>query len=336
MYPVFGRRELAYDTHLDRWLNWSDPAGKDAYRAMACNIIHDHRVQPERAQRFDNQYLTGRALENALAKYFSECVRTAAPPDFVKDDNRENIVAGAPSANLVDEDTRLVTFLDLTGLDPLYRWAHEHPAAEYRDVFDVYEAEPNDDGVAKWLTETIKTIGKDTLVPAVLAVKRAIRNDSRYRQFHPVWVGLEEEVGALLTAAQVDRWWEAVGVHKARSPRWVIPLMYTVFEAGTLVRPTILDIGFYAHHFPSPPDAPRRLGGCCMDLRTSPKTSRLVHEFVHQEIELLDRYWTAAGSLCLPTTRPSAGDLAIQRQQHYQLLLYEYPGATDWMPRFIG
>jgi hypothetical protein len=334
MYPVFGRRELNYDAQFQRWLRWTK-AGADAYKAMARNTMYDHRVQKERADKFHTDYAASQILEEALTQYFEECVRKTGTPDFLQAVNSGNIVAGAPDANLIDEDKRLVTFLDLNGLHKLYLWAKQHPRSEYRDVFDHYIVDGTDGQIGNWLGETIASLGDQVVVFAALAVKRAVAGETGYRHFHPVWAALWKEFGDSLTQEEVDRWWERVGVFKSTRPRWVVPLTYTVFEAGTLVRPTILDSGFYAHHFPSPPQMPPQDGGCCMDLQTDPKPAVLTHEYIHQEIAFEERHWINAGSLCLPTSQPSPVDLAQQRRNHHELLKSLPNHTPDWMPECI-
>lgn len=334
MFPVFGRRELNYDEHFQRW-RARTTADVDAFRAMARNVMYDHRVSPERAEQFHSSYAASKLLEDALWLYFKQRVRGAAAPDFVLDANIGNIVAGAPKANLVDEDERLVTFLDLNGLRDLYRWAKGHPSTEYRDVFDHARLDGSDDDYADWLGETIATLGDQVVVAAALAVKRAVARAAGYTHFHPVWAALWTELSDSLASGEVDRWWERVGVCKVTSPRWVVPLVYKVYEAGTLVRPTILDSGFYAYHFPSPPQLPPQNGGCCMDLQTAAKPGGLTHEYIHQEIAYEERHWTDAGSLCLPTSRPSPTDLPVQRQNHNELLQSLPDHEPDWMPECI-
>src|SRR5690242_15421859 len=107
MHPVFGRHDLDYDTHFVRWRNWNDPGCVEAYQAMALNIMYDWRVNERRAAMFHDGYMSGALLEDALSRYYRERVRSAKTPDFVDNVNRENIVAGAPDANLIDEDTLL-------------------------------------------------------------------------------------------------------------------------------------------------------------------------------------------------------------------------------------
>ena len=333
MYPVFTRRELNYDADFARWLNWPDPVQRDAYRAMACNVMYDHRVQKERANLFNEYYLAGGKLDEAIRRYFEEHVRTADPPHFVLDLNLSNIVAGAPLANFVDERTPLITFLDLNGLIEVYRWASRNPHPDYRDIFRLYDVRPGDD-VSPWLRRRVDQFGERSFVGALLAALRERRKepDSHY---HPAWAALWSELAPVLSEGLVNRWWETVGVYKP-GPRWIIPLRYTVYEAGTVVRPSILDSGFYAYHFPSPAGVPSREGGCCVDLQTAPPARGLIHEYIHKQIDYTEQHWLAAGGFCLQTSRGTTGNLPDQRRSHYSLLLSKYPNVLNWMPALIG
>jgi hypothetical protein len=86
-----------------------------------------------------------------------------------------------------------------------------------------------------------------------------------------------------------------------------------------LFRPTQLNAGWYAHHFPSPPQATVEMGGHTMFLGhddgrvTSPPA---VSEFLHQQVDFRIGNWTAGGSLLGFTGRPIKGLLDRQRRQH--------------------
>ena len=337
MYPTFERRTVDYTAAYTAWLNWGVPEQRDAYRAMARNMMHDHRVAELRETSFHAGYGSRLALEEALGSYHWDRIRFATTPDFLdRDLSKPNLVAGAPGANLIDQDTPLVTFLDLNGLGAVYAWARLHPPADFPAVFEDFPRLSTDEAIATWLSDLVRMRGKATVVGAVLAAKQAYRADLKNKPFHPVWAGLWDELKGQVATAGPDRWLESVGVWKGASGRWIVPLCYSAFDAGTLVRPTVLDSGFYAHHFPSPPPpAPAvelRHGGCCMDLRISPPATGLVHEYIHQVMDFEPRHWERAGAKCEPTLRAGPPGLVSQRRAHHRLLCTRCGAqVNDWI-----
>jgi hypothetical protein len=332
MYPAFDRFDHNYDPELDCWLNFPDPGRRDSYRAMARNVMHDHRVDPQVEQVFHNIYAATRPLQTAIELYKLHRVRTPVVPDFLRPAlNQSNFVAGALNANFIDEDTDLVRLLDLNGLTPVYQWAKSQPA--HALIFWDYGDGADENETARWLSGKLPA-GAETLVPGLLAALRAYRRAPGSHHY-PVWAALWEEVGVHLQDSSPDRWLELVGVYAGTFPRWIVPLRYKVLEAGTLVRPSILEAGWSAHHFPSPRTAPLPDGGYSMDLLASPRATSLIREYIHQEIDFQERHWRDAGGLCRPTTRAGNGALAQQRQTHYDLLCGKCTQVRDWMSECV-
>lgn len=332
VYPVFNASRRNYDAAYERWLNWTPVVERPPYRALARNLMYDHRVTPEREAPFHRWVRKSASLEAALRGYFDQCVRHRTRPDFLMATrNASNFVSGAPGADLVDPDTDLLTFLDLNGLRDIFDWASRNPAPEYKRVFKDYPKDCEPSRVGSWIEEQIKRLGASTVVPAALSARRAARAHPSYQRHHPVWAMLWDDAEAVVRSADADRWSEIVGVHRGHPGNWVIPLQYKVVECGTLVRPTMLDAGCYAYHFPSPPAAPIRDGGCCMDLRTSPAPGGLRHEYIVQEMDFFEDHWRRAGPLCVRTKRPTRGSLELQRRAHHKRLCANYPGVRSWM-----
>lgn len=133
-----------------------------------------------------------------------------------------------------------------------------------------------------------------------------------------------------------ERWVSALGVYKPVHPRWFLLLKYTVREAGTVARPTQLDAGWGAYHFPSPPRAPLPLGGHPMDLRLSPPATSVLPEFVHKQIRHTLRHWSDGGRHIGRTSAPSGGTLVAVRLTHHELLTRVYgPSVVVGMPTCI-
>jgi len=336
VHPVFNRYELNYDSDLEVWLDaGSARTGVDrvTWRALAFNVIHDFRVQPERQERFHAGHGASQPLHDALVTYFKRRVRFCSTPDFADPAlNDANIVAGAYGCNVMDQDTALVTFLDLNGLVPIYQWAKANRRDEYGTVFDLMPNDPSDVGISAALQRCFDRLGSESTISGILAAKAAYRQDPGYQGFHPTWAGLWDELGSFIALEDSDRWNEMVGVVKSAAGRWIAPLKYTAFEAGTIARPTILDANANAWHFPSPPSASLQQGGCCMDLRATPLAVLPVHEFVHQEIDFMLTHWHNAGSLCKRTNLPGSSEIEAQRLAHHALLKGCYGGIDAWMP----
>jgi hypothetical protein len=112
----------------------------------------------------------------------------------------------------------------------------------------------------------------------------------------------------------------------------VILLSYTVAEAGTLARPTILDADWYAYHFPSPPQAPLAIGGHPTDLRIAPRANYPLPEYIHKQIPHTLAHWTDVGGKIGRTSSPDPTSLADQRRAHLELLAKIYgPDVLGWM-----
>jgi hypothetical protein len=127
-----------------------------------------------------------------------------------------------------------------------------------------------------------------------------------------------------------------MGMPRPSGQRWLVLLCYTVEEAGNLVRPTQLDAGWCAHHFPSPPQAKLRKGGHPMDLHEAEQIHKPLSEFIHQQIEHKITHWTAAGEMLEQTSGPTMDRLREQRIMHHRRLIREYKeGVARWMPTSI-
>src|SRR4029077_447694 len=120
--------------------------------------------------------------------------------------------------------------------------------------------------------------------------------------FNPTWAVLWNDLEMSLDNPP-EQWLEVLGVPKQESGRWLVALRYTVGEAGTLARPTLLDAGWNAYHFPSPPQAPPRYGGHPMNLGDHVQAKRLPWEYVHSQISFNIAHWVAGGRRIGRTSR---------------------------------
>ncbi|MBI1786386.1 MAG: hypothetical protein HYR60_02400 [Acidobacteria bacterium] len=323
--PVFGRLSdnHGYGAALAAWR----VSAFTDMRAMARNLMHDHRVSPEREADFDafgGRPRSAEAIRRAITDYFQERIRVQKKPAFLDEaTNLGNIVFG--SAEVRDpllSDYELARVVDLTGLDRVFSEARRGGMAQFQGFTQETAADSEGRGTNRFL-EPWLTTGPERAEEFIEAVLQAMNRFRRTTPHHPSWT-----TGWLAFRDYIDagaeRWLELVGVPKSVFPRWLIVLRYTVGEAGTVVRPTQLDAGWNAFHFPSPPQAARNVGGHPMDLRTSPPANGLIPEFIHEQIDHRMEHWIRAGGLSGATARVVDGDLASLRRTHHRLLVRSY------------
>jgi hypothetical protein len=350
MPPVFGRdfpNPHLYDAALASWLSSIEPD----IRAMARNLMHDHRVSAEREKVFDSfvkSPATSGDLQRAIVDYFNAKVRTRTLPEYVyRDPNGNNLLTGRGSIQpIIHKDVKLVRVLDLNRLRLVYQWANDsrNKKRAWRRSLTNFPLAPNDDEIGKWLDDEIGGGSEADIEEMVATVLDAVSTYSQEKPFQPTWATTwaafepHQRLGP-------DRWTQSLGI-ASPPPRWIILLKYTVAEAGTLVRPTILDAGWYAYHFPSPPiPLPAAIpylssGGYSMDLRIRPRANHLIPEYIHKQIKHPLKHWFDAGTNTAirtgRTTAPNLESLVDQRNTHHELLASVYgTGIRIWMYKSV-
>ncbi|HSN99528.1 MAG TPA: hypothetical protein VLS89_14630, partial [Candidatus Nanopelagicales bacterium] len=151
MPPVFNRAlpdPHPYDAALAACLSSDDPG----YRAVARNIMHDHRVSEEREKKLLKHYGSpgdAKTLNRTLVDYKMECVQKRKLPDYVlRALNHTNIISLAPPGQCPHPDTWLVRIINLNGLHIVYAWAKHLSRA-----FDDY---PGKADVGRWLNRWLE------------------------------------------------------------------------------------------------------------------------------------------------------------------------------------
>jgi hypothetical protein len=332
MTVVFGRSPATphpYDAALNEWLE----LGPEDRRIMACNIKHDHRVSKESEEEFDRWTGGPRsaiALQLAISDYYEDRVRTSENPDYLDEvNNGHNFLSGsALGRHIISKSFPLARIVDLNGLYPVYRWAKDEGIGEFLDL------PSNPMETCDWLDDRLDGTTETSIerfVTASLGAMAASRRDMRHQ---PTWAtGWDAFVPRL--AGGPRRWAEALGLPKPEPATWLILLSYTAGEAGAVLRPTQLQAGWRAHHFPSPPIAPLYLGGHPMDLIMPGPAEDLLPEYIHQPIDHPIDHWIAAGRRCAPVEAATADELVRQRENHHALLCSGYRDADSvcaWMP----
>jgi len=343
MPPVFGRNlpdPHPYDVAISSML--SKTVGE---RAMAINLMSDYRVSAERERAFDSYVrrpCTDFLLRSALKDYFETQVRPRKRPDYVYNYlNGNNILNGYAYARpIIKPDVQLVRVLDLNGLKHVFQWAQTEGRRSYParwgSTFDTFPRDvANDRAVMDFLDRRMgrRTVGD--FVRTVLDVL-SVHSTLEKKPFQPTWATTWTAFREHITGG-ANRWLEVIGISK-RIPCWLILLKYTVREAGTVVRPTQLDGGWYQFHFPSPPRALLSRGGHPMDLRTSPRAVKLLPEYIHKQIHHPIEHWTniTPDSNYGRSSALVSTSLSKQRQAHYGLLASTYGSSIlRWMKRAI-
>lgn len=334
MLTLFGR---LHDFHPleSALMNWETSSQTDVL-AMAWNIRSDHRVSEAREDAFLRRHFksppTGNELRKALDKHRKEIVGQAKLPEYVFAKlNKNNLVAGHHDAkNLIDKDVKLANILDLNGLFTPFQW---YRSGRHKRYFDIdYLAVRKQSNFDLWLSGQLDQ-QSDSAIEKFVGLCLEVLGDYRNicGPYQPTWVTTWEAFEEL-KGFDADYWVEKLGVAKW-TPHWQIVLKYSVAEAGTLVRPTQIDCGYYAYHFSSPPQAPLSQGGHPMSLRTTRPTTRLLPEYIHKQINYGLHHWISGGSL-IGRTQSCPDDLATLRNCHYDLCKKVYgAGIGRWMPR---
>lgn len=332
MPPVFGRHFQSshpYDAALEDWSRSSNPGE----RALARNLMHDHRVSQKRADFFDTlvaKPVTAATLQTAITDYFNHHIRLSFAPDFVQSEtNQVNILNGQhPLHRIFAKD--LVRVLDLSGMEPVYIWGRDHGLSAFKDF------PRTSDQVAAWVDDELNARQRRP-IPAVREfvqdLLEAMNGQRQGRAFQPVWATSWGKFSRI-AKGHPNRWLEALGMHKETQPRWLIVLRYSLSNDMPLVWPTQLDAGWGGiGHFPAPPEALPDCGGHPMDLRLPSRARTLRLEFIHQQIDHSIEHWIRAGSKCSSTDAPTSADLAKQRICHHRLLIRKYGNSVKtWMP----
>ena len=310
---------------------------------MACNLMYDDRVSPEREAEFLAVFARPRPkdekkgkrqgrLQWALRTYRDERVNGTVQEFLEPALNGRNIVPTlkAPA---------LVRVIDLSGLSKIFSNAREQLVGGA--VFDKFPHQKKltsagskrlETERGNWLDQVIGQHGEEAVARAVLeaiASQREFKKEEgkRHAFFAAKWYQVERIVKrpGLLAAA--------LGVpSRGCRPRWLMVLRYSADSGVTLVRPTVLDAGVSPCHFPSPGAEPARRGGHPVDLRGKiPRALR--SEYLHVEVDHSIEQWFEAGSLLKRVDGPMGEELGRSRMAHHRLVRQRYRQRHPrWMP----
>lgn len=277
MPPVFGRDEP--DPHPFENALAQLQSGPIYEKAVARNLMHDHRVSEKRDHRlqgFITSPFTGKSLRDGIDRYHKECIRKETFPDYVDPDlNGSNLHTGLPGGTFrLSKDYPLARIVDLTGLRDVLEWARR--AKNEHEFVRMPRARVRDQDFLGWLDGKLRGASSARIEGFVAAALRAMNAYRKQKQpYQPSWATTWHELAPYLSKPPT-RWLELMGVSKPAMPRWLIVLRYQAREAGTVAHPTVLDAGGWPFYFPSPPAA---RWGHPMDLSHSSPATAVLSEF---------------------------------------------------------
>jgi hypothetical protein len=325
MPKIFGRDSTAYDENL-KGLEIS--GGEDC--AIAFNLRNDERVSEKRAQEFFSLG-DGRQLHPALKKYFETRVRDTPHPDFAnKDISADNYYPANPLGfHRPLGDCPLVRLICVNGLyAPVFRVAREHRLRPFNDLPEQTEFE------STWLNQQFADPATaSSFLKACLAAMKLWRQEKNV--YNPAWVTRWDRFERILPGGP-KRWLEALGV-RLDVPMWVFLLRYPAQRAGALIRPTILDSGKKACHFPTPiENVPPERGGHPVDLGPL-QGGGLLPEYLHEDISYEPEDLLIEGEFRYGRSDSSESALGTLRRRHYERLRTEYTDAPlkHWTSRYL-
>jgi len=294
-------------------------------RAIGTNLLYDRRVSEDRADHFfafTGKPSSAPALRDALDLYVKEWIAVEKPElTYLAPDNSENILTN-------NEKFDLAHVLNLSAL--CYRLSADPkvPAVDRSRLQNAYK-------------EFLPFVADHTAKPDKL---EELLNDvmgwaHRLNGNRPVWGARWTQLKGYLQREQADTWNSAVGVFRTRQTLQLV-LRYSA-RGAQLARPTQIDIGQYAYHFPSPPGLDKKHGGFAMCLQDLGMSRRgIVSEYIHPPRQFCCAEWKRAGAWCgeHAGTLEDLADIGLFRTQHLERLgrnrlVKSNPEALEWVEK---
>jgi hypothetical protein len=334
-WPLFARpvpmqlRQLANAVHN---LAISETEGD---RALPINLIYDHRVSPERAKHF-LAFIHKRlgvipvsieALQNALASYKRELVAGAPGETFGEppEKSKNHIAESKDLVHVCNLTQKLIHITNSVLMTSEVRKALQRLRIGARALVS---AGAVDQLLQPRLRDSLQK--RDFVVDFLNLVGKY----RRIAPWNPVWAVTWEHFEHACANAAPSGWLESVGLQCSSGPEWLLLLRYPSDQAGLLYRPTQLEAGSLAFHFPSPDCAELDRGGHPVHFGRHASPDRgLISEFVHAEFDFSVDHWIAGGSLLERAAPNSYRALASYRKGHHDLLCSQYgeKNVTAWM-----
>ena len=336
------------------------------HSSMAWNLLQDWRIASERMVDFDNAvtddaahlpvvtagappspFSSPKGFERVFGDCYVKHVRsvsgTTAPGSAAKlssflcaAKNAGNHYGGTGGPGALANDLKLAAVIDLGNLGLFFRdgatGASDLPVVP---EFSGFEAPAGPAGspvdLPAWLDE--KLMAHSLTAPAQHPfLKALVRHMSATRvslPYEPSWVTTWSAFESL-AGGDPRRWQPLVGVPPRNTPRWLLLLVYPVWMTDLLVRPSQMDAGWFAEHFPPPPVAGR---GLAMELHPS-EIHRRLPEYIHARVDFrpwLDNPKFSPIHACAPLDGQPAHDLPGAQSAHLSELISRYGLEPAWI-----
>ena len=342
---VFGRfrRGHALDAALEELADSPDERDK----AFVCNFRYDCRVTIARDDAFTRDVTAhsgagGLLFLDRYRDYFNAHVGNSADPDFLDPRlNGDNLVGAVPRTR------ELVRILDLSKAGHAIQLA---PRGD-PDWFDKPLPSTAPSAVVAWMSDVVsrvrapgdKALRKDREMRFVSWLLAAM-NDQRSRNadkagerlFEPAWATTWDAFRSY-SYREPTRWAQVLGLPFVVDETWILALRYRLPETVALVRPTVLDAGQNAAHYPSPLSAPLEAGGHPMDLGATCSRNKLLPEYIHRQIDHTGAHYVPDSLRQVEAAGFQWPRLPLLRAIHYRKLTSQYPGTDHtWMADCSG
>lgn len=305
---------------------------------MGANVEADTRVPIARAHAMAARPLPPSydpiLLKTRIASYPDKFNYNLAAPSFLKPPNQSNIRSG------IHGNTQLVTIFQ-------FKPVHSSGIAaalqgglvsggDLNTELERLFPDLRPDGAT---FTAVEDLANSVLPDASAAfLERFFEGQFNSGQYHGIWTGLWRSFEPHLRTSPLT-WLSAFGMQRPARRTLCLILRYRASMVRPLVRPTILDSGWYPEHFPSPAPAAWARGPASSaprgghPMNTGEPQLPLREEFIHRDC-LRSHSWVAAWGWVDPSQNQS-GTLPIPeaRSRHYALLQASYDRSEllDWL-----
>ena len=312
----------------------------DGTSTIGWNLFHDPRITDSRFTKFSNEVASaGHTIDDAatmqdgLSSYYRRCVHFTKTPDFlVRGLNLFNYHGRPGPLPLLHGSKLLTSVFNLALPDDIYREAKSDGLREFQSFGRKKYPTAAPPTAAQWLDDKLASLRRPAEAftdrvalskhPFVVALLWFL-NQRRVRYpFQPTWATLWDRFDAREWDDPL-RWQSLLGVRRSDTDTWLLLLRYPVREAGTLLRPTQLDAGWYPEHFPASLSATT---GHAMDLDAARRICPPMPEFIHQQIDHLPEHVIAIARVPGTTHIPAAP----AQRRHYRVLKKTYADTATW------
>jgi hypothetical protein len=329
----FNRPIARFEWTRDELEKWAASGDSDEM-AMGANIESDWRVSDERGDALEAIPLdighAGIPLRTRVTDSPARFNYNIPDPAFLKPANNANI------QTRIHGNTQLVTVFQ-------FKFVHRYniAAALPGGLVSAADFDALNSELSR-LFPDVHSHGSPVSVSKDSSdfLDRFFANQYSSGQYHGIWTGLWRNFEAHLHRG-ASAWLCMLGMRCPKRRTLCLVLRYRVAAVRPLVRPTVLDAGWYPEHFPNPLTK-SWLGGASVTpplgghpMNTADFHLPLRDEFIHRDVAR-SASWLAAWGWVGPTPAGSAPfELALRdaRSRHYSLLQrsYDKDEVIEWL-----